>query len=213
MNKTLTLSSLALAGALALTGCAAGSEPGTSAASSSPTSMSGMDHGGGSMSANSAPASSAEYNSADAQFAQLMIPHHAQAVQMSETILKKDRIPASVTDLATKIKAEQGPEINLMTGWLQSWGQPTDMATGMASGMGMSGMMSDEEMGSLDAATGTEAAKLYLSQMVGHHEGAIEMAKKETTDGKNAEAVQLSKDIVSSQEKEIQEMKDLIATL
>ncbi|WP_349357234.1 DUF305 domain-containing protein [Pseudarthrobacter sp. PS3-L1] len=165
------------------------------------------------MSANSAPASSAEYNSADAQFAQLMIPHHAQAVQMSETILKKDRIPASVTDLATKIKAEQGPEINLMTGWLQSWGQPTDMATGMASGMGMSGMMSDEEMGSLDAATGTEAAKLYLSQMVGHHEGAIEMAKKETTDGKNAEAVQLSKDIVSSQEKEIQEMKDLIATL
>jgi uncharacterized protein (DUF305 family) len=77
----------------------------------------------------------------------------------------------------------------------------------------MSGMMGDEDMARLDAAQGTEAAKLFLTQMVAHHEGAVMMAKIETTDGKNPDAVQLSKDIVSSQEAEIQEMRDLLATL
>jgi uncharacterized protein (DUF305 family) len=146
-------------------------------------------------------------------FAQMMIPHHTQAVAMSQTMLKKEGIPAPVTDLATKIKAAQGPEIEQMIGWLESWGQPTQMPTDMPSGHSMSGMMGEEDMAKLDAAQGTGAAKLFLTQMIAHHEGAVMMAKTETTDGKNAEAVQLSKVIVSSQEAEIQEMKDLLATL
>ena len=68
-------------------------------------------------------------------------------------------------------------------------------------------------MAKLEAAQGTEAAKLFLTQMIAHHEGAVIMAKTEAADGKNADAVRLSKDIVSSQEAEIQEMKDLLATL
>jgi uncharacterized protein (DUF305 family) len=100
-----------------------------------------------------------------------------------------------------------------MTGWLQSWGQPTQMPTAMASEHSMSGMMGEEEMTKLDAAQGADAGKLFLTQMIAHHEGAVVMARTETTDGRNADAVQLSKDIVSSQETEIQEMKDLLATL
>ncbi|AOT05868.1 DUF305 domain-containing protein [Arthrobacter sp. U41] len=210
MKKTLTISAAAFAAVIALAGCSAG----TGSGSSDSTSMPGMNYGGSTAtSTSSAPAAAADFNDADTMFAQMMIPHHAQAVTMSETILKKEGIPAEVTDLATKIKDAQGPEIGKMTGWLQSWGQSTAMPTNMPSGHSMSGMMSEDDMVKLEAAQGTEAAKLFLTQMIAHHEGAVEMAKTETTDGKNADAVQLSKDIVSAQEAEIQEMKDLLATL
>ncbi|MBT2538459.1 DUF305 domain-containing protein [Arthrobacter sp. ISL-69] len=209
MKKTLTISAAAIAAAIALTGCSAGTGSGSSDSSSMP----GMNHGSSGMPSSSAPAASAEFNDADTMFAQMMIPHHAQAVAMSETMLKKEGIPATVTDLATKIKAAQGPEIEKMTGWLQSWGQPTQMPTDMASGHSMSGMMGEEDLANLEAAQGTEAARLFLTQMIAHHEGAVMMAKTETSDGKNADAVQLSKEIASSQKTEIQEMKDLLATL
>ncbi|MET3172760.1 UNVERIFIED_ORG: uncharacterized protein (DUF305 family) [Arthrobacter sp. UYCu721] len=203
MKKTLTISALTIAAAIALAGCSAGSDGG---------SMPGMNHGSSGMSPSSAPAG-ADFNDADTVFAQTMIPHHTQAVEMSEMILAKAGIPAPVTALATKIKAAQTPEIEKMTGWLTSWNQPTEMPTDMPTGHSMSGMMGDEDMAKLDAAQGTAAAKLFLTQMIAHHEGAIMMAKTQTTDGKNAEAVQLSKDIVTSQEAEMQEMKDLLATL
>ncbi|MFW0773533.1 DUF305 domain-containing protein [Paenarthrobacter nitroguajacolicus] len=213
MMKTLTVSAAAIAAAIALAGCAAGTEAGSPATSSMP----GMNHGGSTMPSGTASATSAaasaEFNDADTMFAQMMIPHHTQAVAMSETMLKKEGIPAAVTELATKIKDAQGPEIEKMTGWLESWGQPTAMPTNMPSGHSMSGMMGEEDMAKLEAAQGTEAAKLFLTQMIAHHEGAVMMARTETTDGKNADAVQLSKDIVSDQEAEIQEMKDLLATL
>lgn len=215
MNKKfLTLSTTAVAAAIALTGCATGS--GSSATSSSSatagSSMPGMDHGPGMMSS-SAPAATAEHNTADVMFAQMMIPHHAQAVQMSDMMLKKQGIPAEVTALATKIKAAQGPEIEKMTGWLTSWNEPTAAPSGHSMGGGMEGMMGEEDLKKLEAAQGTDAAKLFLTQMIAHHEGAVMMARTESTEGKNPDAVQLSKDIVTSQEAEIQEMKDLLATL
>ncbi len=213
MKKTLTISAAALAAALVLAGCSAGSGSGSSETGS----MSGMNHGSSGMSSNSAPATSAaaaaDFNDADTMFAQMMMPHHVQAVTMSDIMLKKAGLPAAVTDLATKIKAAQGPEIEKMTSWLQSWGQPTEMPTDMSSAHGMEGMMGEDDMAKLEAAQGTDAAKLFLTQMIAHHEGAVMMAKTETTDGKNTDAVQLSKDIVSSQEAEIQKMKDLLATL
>lgn len=203
MNKKfLTLSAAGIAAAITLAGCASGSDTGSSG-----TSMP-MDHGGSSAPASS-PTAATDHNAADVTFAQTMIPHHAQAVDMSETMLKKTDIPESVTALATKIKAAQGPEIETMTGWLKSWNEPTMMPSGHS----MDGMMTDADMTKLGAAQGTEAARLFLTQMIAHHEGAIMMAKTETTTGKNAEAIQLSKDIVSAQEGEIQEMKKLLAAL
>ncbi|MDO5865008.1 MULTISPECIES: DUF305 domain-containing protein [Paenarthrobacter] len=213
MKKTLTISAAALAAALALAGCSAGSGSGSSGTGS----MSGMNHGSSGMSSDSAPATSAaamaEFNDADTMFAQMMMPHHVQAVTMSDIMLKKAGLPPAVTDLATKIKAAQGPEIEKMTSWLQSWGQPTMMPTEMSSAHSMEGMMGEDDMAKLEAAQSAEAAKLFLTQMIAHHEGAVMMAKTETTNGKNADAVQLSEDIVSSQDAEIQEMKDLLATL
>ncbi|MEV7606500.1 DUF305 domain-containing protein [Paenarthrobacter sp. NPDC089322] len=207
-KKYLPLAATAVAGAIALAGCGSSGNSGTS------PSMPDMHHG--SSSASSAPSSgntAGDHNSADTMFARMMIPHHAQAVEMSDIMLAKQDVPAAVIDLAERIKAAQGPEIEKMTGWLQSWNESATMSAGGHGGHGMEGMMTDADLQKLRDAQGTEAARLFLTQMIAHHEGAVSMARDETTHGTNPEAVQLSKDIVASQEKEIQEMKDLLAGL
>jgi uncharacterized protein (DUF305 family) len=209
-KKFLTLSTAAVAAAIALAGCGSGT-----------TTTTGTNHRSASATASaSAPSgtatAAAEHNAADTMFAQMMIPHHAQAVEMSDMMLAKKDIPVEVTALAQKIKAAQAPEIETMTGWLRSWNEPTKAASGhdMSShGAVMGGMMSDDDMKKLDAAKGTEAAKLFLTQMTAHHQGAIMMAKGEETGGQNADAVALAKTIAAAQQKEIQEMNDLLATL
>ncbi|RKR12581.1 DUF305 domain-containing protein [Arthrobacter oryzae] len=202
MNKTLTISATALAAIIALAGCSTtpGSNPGST--------MAGM--GNGTTAASSRPAAAdAGHNGTDTLFAQGMIPHHAQAVEMSETMLAKQGADARIKALATKIKAAQGPEIEKMTGWLTAWNEPAQMAGGHA----MSGMMGDDDLKRLDAAQGNEAAKLFLQQMIAHHGGAVEMANAEVRSGENADAVRLGRDIASAQTREIADMKQLLAAL
>ena len=216
-TKILTLSATAIAAALALAGCStspsapsptSSSPTSSSSPASSASSMPGMGQGPGMMSS-SAPAAATKHNEADTVFAQRMIPHHEQAVEMSETVLQKKDIPASVTDLATRIKAAQAPEIETMTNWLMTWNEsPT-----MGAGHNKDGMMGADDMKQLEAAQGTEAAKLFLTQMVAHHQGAVMMAQTEMSQGENADAIKLSRDIVTAQEAEIKEMQDLLATL
>ena len=174
-----------------------------------------MGHGS-STSAPAAPSTAAAEanNDADVMFAQHMIPHHSQAIDMSETLLAKQGIDPRVTQLANQIKAAQGPEIAQMQGWLTQWGIPAmppmsdhgDMA-------GMSGMMSEQDMTALKDATGVEAAKLFLTQMIAHHEGAITMAQAEIKDGRYAPAIALAHSIATTQQQEIDTMKGILATL
>ncbi|NJC22673.1 uncharacterized protein (DUF305 family) [Arthrobacter pigmenti] len=159
---------------------------------------------------------SEEHNDADVMFAQMMIPHHQQAVEMSEIILAKENINPEVTELATQIKDAQGPEIETMTGWLEAWGEPVG---GMEShdmgsmGGGMDGMMSEDQMAGLEAAEGEEAARMFLEFMTEHHNGAVDMAQEEIDDGENPEAIALAETIVETQQAEIQEMEELLAEL
>ncbi|MET4702898.1 DUF305 domain-containing protein [Frigoribacterium sp. UYMn621] len=181
----------------------------TLAACSSSQPMGSMNDGD---SASSAPRSSqGAFNDQDVVFAQMMVPHHEQAVEMSDMILTKSGIDRRISALATDITAAQGPEIATMNAWLTTWGAS---GTGM-SGMdhGDTGMMSDSEMTGLKDASGTEAGRLFLTGMTAHHEGAITMAETEVSDGKNAAAIALAKKIVSTQAGEIQKMKDILATL
>lgn len=83
----------------------------------------------------------------------------------------------------------------------------------MAGHGNMRGMMSEEDMAALDAAEGTEASRLYLEQMIRHHEGAVDMARDEVNDGQNPEAVALAEDIIDAQESEIAEMEQLLQNL
>lgn len=187
----------------------------TLAACSSPAgSMQGMDHSENSPSPSSpAESNTGPHNDADIAFAMDMVPHHTQAVEMSDMILGKDGIDPQVTALAEKITAEQGPEIILMTDWLDAWGSPVD-SMGDMPGMGMgTGMMSEQDMSRLDDATGVDASRLFLEQMIEHHTGAIEMADIEISDGSNPAAVELAQSIVAGQTAEIAEMKAILATL
>ena len=201
-TKTLSVAAI-LAAALSLAGCAAGTAT---------TPSHGMDHGSSSPMSSMMPDASADHNAADIMFSQMMIPHHAQAVEMSDLMLAKTGIPAPVTSLATRIKAAQAPEIEQMTGWLETWNQPTMTGHTMPGG-GMSGMVSAEDLRKLTSAQGDEAVKLFLTQMVAHHEGAIAMARTEVDAGKFAETIELAKAIITSQQAEIEEMKQLLAAL
>jgi uncharacterized protein (DUF305 family) len=165
-----------------------------------------------------------EHNDADVMFAQHMIPHHQQAIEMSDMLLAKQGIDPRVTELANQIKAAQGPEIEHMQRWLDGWGNPSmppmpsgdmDMPghgdmPGMSGGMGM---MSDEDMTALQNAQGVDASKLFLTQMIKHHEGAITMAQNEIRDGKYPAAVEMARQIVTSQQREIDTMNSILASL
>ncbi|TFD11287.1 DUF305 domain-containing protein [Cryobacterium sp. TMT1-2-2] len=142
-------------------------------------------------------------------FAQLMIPHHEQAVEMSDDLLAKDGVDQDVVDLATQIKAAQAPEIETMQGWLRDWDATEDGMAGMDHGTG--GMMSDDDMMELQDASGADAGALYLTQMIMHHAGAIAMAGAELNDGEHADALALAEAIVSSQTGELTVMNDLLA--
>ena len=203
--KTLSIAA-ALAASLGLAGCAASSGSGTGMP---------MDHGSpGAMSttmpgAGSTPSAGADHNQADVMFAQMMIPHHSQAVEMSDIILGKPDIDPRVTDLADQISAAQGPEIDQMQSWLKQWGNPP---MGGDHG-GMAGMVSDADMAALRDAQGVEAARLFLTHMIAHHEGAIDMAQEEVNDGRFEDAVQMARTIVITQEQEIKDMQKILDSL
>ena len=201
--KTLSVAA-ALAVSLGLAGCAAGS--GSSGGNTMP-----MNHGSSGPMSSMMPDASADHNQADIMFNQMMIPHHAQAVEMSDLMLAKPDLPAEVTALATKIKDAQAPEIESMTGWLEDWKVPAMMTD--HTGHGMGGMVDASGMEKLKDAQGTEAVRLFLEQMIGHHEGAIDMAQQEIGAGKHPGTVQLARDIVTSQEAEIIQMKEMLAGL
>jgi uncharacterized protein (DUF305 family) len=152
----------------------------------------------------------AEHNEADVAFAQGMIPHHQQAVEMSDMALARAASP-KVKNLATRIKEAQGPEIETMKRWLADWGQPVKDEHGGHGGQGDQGMLSDAEMGQLRSASGTSFDRTFLQGMIRHHEGAITMAKEEQAKGRFPEAKELAASIVAQQQAEIAEMRGLLA--
>lgn len=176
---------------------------------------------GGSDSSGSGVSAATDFNDVDVAFAQGMIPHHVQAVEMSDLALEGAG-SEEVTAFATKIKAAQDPEIETMQGWLADWGQDgsstsdgmdgmdADSDMTMGSDMDDMGMMSDQDMADLEAASGSAFDTMFLEMMIEHHKGAIEMAKTEMTDGQNADAKDLAEEIITAQESEIAEMQALL---
>ena len=161
-------------------------------------------------SSGSSSSASASFNKADVSFATDMAGHHQQAVEMSQMLLDKSDIDPRVVTLAEEIKAAQGPEIKQMKSWLSDWGQKSDSMSGMDMG---GSMMSDADMNDLKSSTGLTASKLFLTQMTVHHKSALVMAKTEVDSGKNADAVTLAKNIISTQTTEITKMSEILAAL
>lgn len=155
-------------------------------------------------------------NRADAMFVQMMIPHHEQAIEMSELVLGRDDIDAEIVELAEQIIAAQGPEIELMEDWLDEWGVPS-MGGAMGGGHGghsdggPGGMMSDDDLDAIADAQGDEAERRYLDGMIEHHEGAIGMAQDVLDDGESTDVADLAETIIETQQVEIDLMRDLLA--
>lgn len=207
MIKTkLLAASGALAASLVLGACGSASGGHDMGSMSSPSTSSAP-----SASSAAAPASG-PHNDADVTFASMMIPHHNQAIEMSNMLLGKEGIDPKVTALAEKIKAAQGPEVAQMSGWLAGWGaNPSPSSMGGMEGMDHGdGLMSQADMDALNTATGDQAAQLFLTGMIKHHQGAVAMAQTELDSGQNAEAKKLAQDIITAQKAEITEMNQLL---
>lgn len=157
-------------------------------------------------SATAAPAGQ-DHNQADAMFAQHMIPHHQQAIEMSDFVFAKQGIDPRVTDLAKQIKAAQGPEIEQMRNWLSQWGNPPMPA--MTPGEGQDG----HDMGDMPGMSGGTMGMMSGEEMTTLKEGAIDMVQNEINDGRFAAAIELSPSIVTTQQQEIETMKGILETL
>jgi len=186
-TRTIPIAALALTGTLILAGCAPSGHP-----------------------ASSAPTSSPVANIADEMFATMMIPHHEQAVQMAEMMLAKDGIDPQISDIAQQISDTQAPEIEVLRGWVDDWGVSAGSSQG-GHDMGDDEMLSAEALRELDAAEGASAERLFLTGMIAHHEGAIDMAEQVRQDGAHPDVADFATDVIGAQRAEIEAMNTLLA--
>ncbi|MDO0930702.1 DUF305 domain-containing protein [Streptomyces sp. DG2A-72] len=190
--------------------------------------MEGMDHGSGSSASVTSTPTAADnpapgaFNDADVMFAQMMIPHHEQALEMSK-LADGRASDAEIKTLAGDIEKAQDPEIQTMRSWLKAWGKPESAeesmpgmdhgSGGMDHGSGMSGMMSEEDMQKIEAAKGTEFDRMFAEMMIEHHKGAITMAEDEQKNGRNATAKKLAADVVKTQSAEVEKFEKILDRL
>jgi uncharacterized protein (DUF305 family) len=171
-------------------------------------------------SASKSTAAQPAFNQADVDFATMMIPHHQQAVKLSDLVPSRSTNPELIS-LASAIAAAQGPEIETMKVFLVQWNagaaggqERSDSGNGTSHDMSnmsdMQGMVDGATMDKLQTLKGAEFDTLWLQSMIGHHEGAIGMANAELKDGTNADAKKLAKEIVDGQTAEITQMKQML---
>jgi uncharacterized protein (DUF305 family) len=162
--------------------------------------------------ASNAPATGQQqHNQADVVFLQNMIPHHQQAIMMSQMASTRATTP-QVKDLAARIQAAQQPEIDQMRNLLTAWRVPASAPSG---GMGPMGGMG-EMMGGMGPGqgpgmmSGTTVDRMFLQMMIVHHQGAIDMSQTELAQGSNPDARQLAQKIITAQQAEITQMQTLL---
>jgi uncharacterized protein (DUF305 family) len=158
------------------------------------------------------------YTEADVAFVQNMIPHHAQALVMTDLVADRtgrDDLPL----LAERMDVSQRDEIALMERWLEERGEEVpDASAGHHHGEGelMPGMLTDDDLARLEAASGRDFDELFLLYMIRHHEGAVMMvAELLSSDdgGQESDVFRLAQHIDSDQNVEIARMKSLLAEI
>ena len=154
------------------------------------------------------------FNDVDVMFAQMMIPHHEQALEMADIALDPTvGADEQVRDLAGRIRAAQEPEIDAMTALLNEWGKPVAMDESMDHSEMMSGMLTAAELDELGVLRGPAFDKAWIEAMIRHHEGAIDMADDVLARGASDRLGTLADAIVAAQQAEIDEMRALLATI
>jgi uncharacterized protein (DUF305 family) len=158
-------------------------------------------------------ASSRRHNVADVQFATDMIQHHSQALEMVNLAIGRDLRP-KVSQLVDDIMAAQTPEVTMMTTWLEEWDEEIPETSMDHSGHGtsdldMPGMASKDDMSALESASDAKFEQMFLTMMIEHHNGAIEMAETALAEGQNAKAKELAQQVIDGQTVQVEVMNGL----
>jgi uncharacterized protein (DUF305 family) len=162
-----------------------------------------------------ASASPGPHNADDVAFAQNMIPHHRQAVEMAAMV------PTHTTNhelvvVAEHIGIDQRAEIEILTAMLTEWHEPAEMpmhsGMDMAGGMHVDGMVDAATMKRLPSLSGEKFDQLWMTSMISHHDGAIAMAQTEIAHGQNPHAISVATNIIPAQQYEIARMNRMLNT-
>ena len=157
--------------------------------------------------------SDAAWNDADIKFVQGMIPHHEQAVEMSDMMIGRN-VSEATAALAEQIRAAQTTEVALMQGFLAEWGVELDPHAGHSGDHSMGeGMMSGEQLDELESADDVDFERMWLTMMLEHHKGAIVMARAVVADGAEPGVRALAEAIITAQEAEFAQIEALLASL
>lgn len=154
------------------------------------------------------------YSVADVRFMQHMIGHHAQAIEMAAMAPTNGAGPR-LRELARKIDISQRDEIELMKDWLRQRQQPVPTDE-QAHAMPMPGMLTAEQMAELAAARGREFERLFLTYMIRHHEGALQMVDELFSTpgaGQEPDIFRFATDVDADQRDEIYVMRMMLAEL
>jgi uncharacterized protein (DUF305 family) len=150
---------------------------------------------------------SAVHNADDVMFAQRMIPHHQQAVDMAAMVPSHSANP-TLRVVAIHISTDQRAEISMLHDLLNRWNAPTPAPGAMS----MQGMVDDATMARLPTLSGAEFDNLWITAMIGHHQGAVTMAQAELAHGQSPDAQTMARLIITAQQREISYMSNLIST-
>jgi uncharacterized protein (DUF305 family) len=147
------------------------------------------------------------HNAEDVAFARNMLAHHGQAIELS-AMAPTNTANQQLIALAQKVTGEQEPEMQAFTGWLLQWGQNPNADHSMHGTM--PGMVDQTTIDKLQTLNGPDFDKLWLQSMISHHQGAIEMAQAEIEHGQNPDAIGMAKSIITAQQAEIDQMKQML---
>lgn len=215
---------LVVVAALGLGGCGGDAEPAAQEASGSSSGPTILQPGKpGEPPATVGPDAAPTQNPSnhdDIAFVQMMVPHHAQALEMAR-LAQENAASPDVVSLARRIQGAQGPEILTLAAWLEARGIQVPTAKDAASSFDhgqhghqhMAGMLSAEQMQALRAARGKRFDRLFLEGMIRHHEGAIEMAATVGRRGSDTMIAEMAADVTATQAAEITRMKELLGSL
>jgi uncharacterized protein (DUF305 family) len=155
------------------------------------------------------------FNQADVDYAVDMSMHHSQGITMAD-LAATQAGSSKVKSLAARIREAQAREVDRIAGWLNDW--QSQGATMPPHGHSdeapdVPGMMSVEEMAKLERVSGREFDRLFLSMMIRHHQGAIQLAQQQTARGASVEAKRVAQNVKTTQSGEIREMKQLLTEM
>ena len=195
MNRTLTAIALSAAFAVSVSGCSADFLASFNFAGGAPTSNGETP----------APEFAQAFDAEDVMFAQMMIVHHEQAIEMSELAMNNTTNP-EILALAESISRAQVAEVATMKSWLVAAGAMSDHMHDMT----MPGLADEATMADLRTLTGSAFDSLFLMTMIQHHEGAIVMADEVLASTANDDVTALANDVKSTQTLEIEAMYALL---